>query len=106
MKAILHFVRCLREWLFAVFGHLHDNHGEWTPSPPSQVVETMTLPSGTRKGSTIVTVMRTYGKESRKELLSSLADYAARQVLTYRQDRDTMKVSDQKLCPVQEEEKK
>ena len=106
MKAILHFVRCLREWLFAVLRHLYDNRGEWTPTEPDEVVETLILPSGNRKGSTIVTVMRTYGKESRKELLSSLADYAARQVLTCRQDRDTMKVSDQKLCPVQEEEKK
>ena len=106
MKTILYFVRCLREWLFAVFGHLHDNRGEWTPTEPDEAVETLILPSGNRKGSTIVTVMRTYGNGSRKELLSSLADYAARQVLTYRQDRDTMKVSDQKLCPEQEEEKK
>ena len=105
MKTILHFVRCLREWLFAVFGHLADNRGEFTAGP-AQVVETLILPSGNRKGSTIVTVMRTYGNGSRKELLSSLADYAARQVLTCRQDRDTMKVSDQKLCPEQEEEKK
>ena len=106
MKTILYFVRCLREWLFAVLRHLHDNRGEWTPTKPDEVVETLILPSGHRKGSIIVTVMRTYGKESRKELLSSFADFAARQVLTCRQDRDTMKVSDQKLCPEQEEEKK
>ena len=106
MKTMLHFVRCLREWLFAVLRHLYDNRGEWTPTEPDEVVETMTLPSGTRKGSTIVTVMRTYGKESRKELLSSLADYAAGQVLTYGKTYATMKASDQKLCPEQEEEKK